>query len=79
MNKERFAALLLTVALCFPAISSAATIVLKTGQTIEGTIIEKTDKYVKIDFQGAPLTYYFDEIANISGEPPKPAEPSAEP
>ncbi len=79
MNERRFAALLVTLLLCFPVVSTAATIVLKTGQTIEGTIIERTDKYVKIDFQGAPLTYYFDEITTISGEPPNPTQPPAVP
>lgn len=41
---------------------------LKSGQQIEGKIIERTDKYVKIDFNGAPLTYFFDEISEINGE-----------
>lgn len=46
----------------------AETIVLKSGQTVEGKLIEKTDKYIKIDFQGVPLTYYFDEINTINGQ-----------
>jgi hypothetical protein len=40
--------------LCF-----AETIVLKSGKTIEGKLIEKTDEHIKIDFQGVPLTYFF--------------------
>lgn len=43
----------------------ADTIVLKSGKTVEGKLIEKTDKYVKIDFQGVELTYFMDEIQNI--------------
>ncbi|MDD5356047.1 MAG: hypothetical protein PHY56_05895, partial [Candidatus Omnitrophica bacterium] len=49
-------------------ISYAETIVLKSGRTVEGNLIEKTDKYIKIDFQGVPLTYFFDEIESIDGE-----------
>ena len=40
-------------------------LILKTGQTIEGKIVEKTDTYVKIDFYGIFLTYYHDEIERI--------------
>jgi hypothetical protein len=43
---------------------SAETLMLKSGQKIEGKIIEKTDKYVKIDFEGVSLTFYNDEIAD---------------
>jgi len=49
-------------------ISYAETIVLKSGKTVEGNLIEKTDKYIKIDFQGIPLTYFFDEVQSINGE-----------
>lgn len=53
----------------FLSVSStyAVTIVLKSGKTVEGKLIEKTDKYIKIDFQGLPLTYFLDEIENIDG------------
>lgn len=44
------------------------TIILKSGKTIEGKIIEKTGKYIKIDFYGVALTYYMDEVASIEGE-----------
>lgn len=43
----------------------AETVVLKSGKTVEGKLIEKTDKYIKIDFQGVPLTYYLDEIERV--------------
>ena len=43
----------------------AETIVFKSGAAIEGKLLEKTDKYIKIDFQGVPLTYFFDEIESI--------------
>ena len=48
--------------LCF-----AETVVLKSGKTVEGKLIEKTDEYIKIDFLGAPLTYFLDEIESIDG------------
>jgi len=70
MDKKRFTVLLLTINLCFPILSSAETIVLKSGQTIEGKIIEKTDKYIKIDFEGVPLTYFMDEIDKVEGGNP---------
>jgi hypothetical protein len=46
-----------------PAFSE--TIFLKSGQKVEGKIIEKNDDYVKLDFFGVQLTYYKDEIASI--------------
>lgn len=45
----------------------AEDIILKSGKTIEGKIIEKTDEYVKVDFNGVPLTYFFDDIESIKG------------
>lgn len=56
------------VMLCFPVFIFAETIVLKSGKTIDGKIIERTDKYVKIDFYGVALTYFLDEIQSIAGE-----------
>jgi tetratricopeptide (TPR) repeat protein len=44
------------------------TIVLRSGETVEGKIIEKTDKYVKVDFIGIPLTYFFEDIESIDGK-----------
>lgn len=52
---------------CLPRGSCAETILLKTGQTIEGSLIERTDKCIKISFQGVPVTYFFDEIDAIDG------------
>jgi len=41
-------------------------LVLKSGQVVEGKIIENTTKFVKIDFNGVELTYFQDEIASIN-------------
>ena len=48
----------------------AETVILKSGKTTEGKIIEKTDKYIKIDIQGVPITYFNDEIKSIDGKEP---------
>lgn len=45
--------------------SLAEIIVLKSGQKIEGKILERTDKYIKLDFYGVSLTYWLDEIDHI--------------
>ena len=42
------------------------TVLLKSGQKVEGRIVEKTDKYVKLDFLGVELVYYNDEVASIA-------------
>jgi hypothetical protein len=51
---------------CF--FSFAETVVLKSGKTIEGKIIEKTNKSIKVDIEGIPLTYYLEDIENIDGK-----------
>jgi len=61
------ASLILLLALCFPISAFSETILLKSGRIVEGRIFEKTDKYIKIDFQGVPITYFSDEIKSIDG------------
>jgi hypothetical protein len=46
----------------------AETIILKSGKTVEGKIIEKTDKYIKMDMEGVAITYFIIEIEKIGGE-----------
>ena len=50
----------------------AETIVLKSGKTINGKILERTDKKITIDFQGVPTTYFIEEIDTIRTEAPTP-------
>lgn len=38
---------------------------LKSGRTLKGEILEKTDEYVKINFKGVDLTFYSDEIESV--------------
>jgi hypothetical protein len=46
------------------------TVVLKSGQKVEGRIIEQTDKYVKVEFQGVELTFYDEEVSFIGPDSP---------
>ncbi|MFA6281264.1 MAG: hypothetical protein WCY05_02020 [Candidatus Omnitrophota bacterium] len=60
------------LSLMFLFISSsvfAETIVLKSGKTVEGKILEQTDKYIKVDIEGISITYYLDEIQSIGAKP----------
>ncbi len=47
----------------------AAVLHLKDGYTIEGTIIERNNKSIKMNIDGTLLTYYVDEIQDIDGQP----------
>jgi len=47
---------------------SAETIVLKSGKSVEGKIIERAGNYVKVDIEGVPITYYLDEIKSVNGK-----------
>jgi len=67
MGKRSLVLIMLLVSLGSHFFVFAETVRLKSGQTIEGKIIEETDEYIKIDFQGVPLTYSFDEVDNING------------
>jgi hypothetical protein len=49
--------------------SYAETVILKSGKQVNGDIIERTDKHIKIDFEGVPLVYFVDEIDRIVPEP----------
>ena len=55
----------LITSLVFFNLAFAEDIKLKNGQPIKGTITQKTDKYIKTNFQGVELTYFADEIENF--------------
>ena len=59
------ATVLLLLFVFLAASSDAETIELKSGKTIEAEILKKTEDYIKINFQGIPLTFYSDEIESI--------------
>ncbi len=61
--------ILLCLAFTFVLINSYAdTITLKSGEQIEGKILDRTGDSVKIDFQGVELTYFLDQIDKVNGE-----------
>ncbi len=62
---------LLAIIVLFVVPSFAHTIVLKSGHSVVGTIVSENDQEIKVDVGvGTPLTYYRDEIAKITDEPP---------
>jgi len=72
MEKKRLIILTLIVCLCSPAFSSAETVLLKSGKTVDGKIIERTGKYIKLEMKdiGIPLTYFLGDIETIDGQKP---------
>lgn len=60
MNK--LLALSVLIIMYLPLSVYAETVVLKSGEEIKGRIIEKTDEYLKLDCQGVPVTYFWNEI-----------------
>jgi hypothetical protein len=69
MTKTILVLLLLTITVSFPPFVFAETILLKSGQKIEGKIIEKTDKYINVEIAGTSQPYFLDDIESIDGEP----------
>ena len=45
----------------------AEAIKLKSGKTIKGPVIERTEEYIRIEVQGVPIKFYLDEIKSIDG------------
>lgn len=65
--------LFLTVILLGAGAARSEIIHLKSGQTIEGAIVARTEDSVKIDTGlGIPVTYYLDEIEDIPAPAPGP-------
>jgi len=57
------------ILLFVPFYACASEVVLKSGEKIEGKIIEQTNKYIKIDTGiNMPVTYYSDEIDTVDGQ-----------
>ncbi len=59
---------LVLISLTFLSFVFAETIKLKSGEIIDAKIIERTENYIRINFQGIPFTCYFDEIECIGNE-----------
>jgi len=69
VNRKIALLLIFSMSAAFPAF--AENIKLKSGQEVEGAIIEQTDRYIKIDFMGVPLTYFLEDIESVDGVPPQ--------
>ncbi|MBF0522959.1 MAG: hypothetical protein HQL24_07900 [Candidatus Omnitrophica bacterium] len=53
-------------------LSFAEKIQLKSGEIVEGTIVERSADYIRMDTGlGVNVTYYFDEISTIDGNSPE--------
>jgi hypothetical protein len=67
MGKLKICIFFVGIIFCFSflGVGFSETVTLKTGQKVEGRILERTNKYVKLEFQGVQLVYYNDEIASI--------------
>jgi hypothetical protein len=64
-----FIRLSLVMILLIPVRALASELVLKSGQKLEGTIVEKTDEYIRIDPNiGVVVTYYTEEIDTVNGQ-----------
>ena len=61
---KKYALALIFLFLCFPCL--ADTIILKSGKTVEGKIVERTDTSIKVDIGGVALTYWMDQIQTIN-------------
>jgi predicted esterase len=61
--------MLLVMSLFFPFAAFAETVILKSGKTVEGKIIEETDNYVKLEtLEGQSLYFYRNIIASIKSD-----------
>jgi hypothetical protein len=59
-------------------IAQADSVKLKNGTTVEGKIVEQTDKGIKLDIGGVTLTYYTDEVESVVKAPASPEAPAAQ-
>lgn len=61
--------LIISHGLFFPSFIFAETVVLKSGQTLDTKIIEKTDKYIKVEVDSTEtvLRYPLEQIESIDG------------
>jgi len=65
MGKVRICICCAVFCLFSQGLGFSETVLLKSGQKVAGKIVEKTDKYIKLDFFGVDLVYYNDEVASI--------------
>ena len=78
MKNEVLASIL--IVMLFSSLSFAEAIYLKNGRTINGQILERTDKSVKVNVKGITLTYDMEDIERIGNatlSPPALIPPAA--
>jgi hypothetical protein len=68
MVKKGMAIVLFMVTLYFPASILAETIVLKSGKTIEGKILERTDKFIYVEQGKSIENYPLAQVESIDGK-----------
>ena len=61
-------AIILAFGLSYMVSVCAEEVILKSGKTLKGSIIEKNDEYIKIDLAGVTLTLFLEEIQSIDGQ-----------
>ena len=66
--KYVFGCILILIVIGAGDLARAENIVLRSGKKIQGKILEKTTDYIKVDYEPAPLYYYWDSIASIDGQ-----------
>lgn len=72
---KKFFVFFAAAAFFFPVLTFAETLVLKSGKSVEGRIIEDTEQVVKLDVEGVSLTFYRDEIEKVEkGTAPTPED-----
>jgi hypothetical protein len=76
--------ILILIFLTFHFCYAGTVINLKSGETVEGTLLERNDQWVKINFSDVELTYWLEDIDSIILEdgtkivPEKKSKPAAE-
>ncbi|OGX19590.1 MAG: hypothetical protein A3K83_03520 [Omnitrophica WOR_2 bacterium RBG_13_44_8b] len=65
LSRIFFAVFMFGVNCTLPPVIFAEIITLKSGKTIEGKILEKTDRYVRVEVDGSPLYYELKYIRGI--------------
>lgn len=75
--KKAFVTILIPVfAFGYTSAAFCDTIVLKSGKSVEGRIVDKQDECIKVDFDGIILTYFKDEVDRIERSPLAPVGPN---
>lgn len=73
-NKAIIGIIIFSLAAFYASPTFGASIKLKTGETVEGKLVEKTSSYVKMAVSGVILTYFYDDIETTSWEKSEPLE-----